>query len=122
MIGTESLSPEQEVFIQYYSQIVNSMSAKSLSPHFVAKNIISQGDQEEIFSIASSNKAAMMLLNRVSSALASGIIDNFYKLLDITELCGSIDSRNVSLAIRKKLSELKLTKEAVCTQDEKGMQ
>jgi len=122
LAGTEVLSPEYEVFVQYYSEIVHSMSAKSLSPHFVAYNIISQGDQEEILSIASSNKAAMMLLNRVSSAIASGIVDSFYKLLNITEQYGSIDSRDVSLSIRKKLSELKLTKQDVCTPDKEGTQ
>ena len=110
------------MFIQYYSQIVNSMSAKALSPHFVAKHIISPGDQEEIFSIASSKKAAMLLLCRVSSALEFGIVDNFYKLLDIIEQYGNIDSRKVSLDIRKKLSCSTLDgKKIVCTLDEKGM-
>ena len=79
------------------------MSAKALSPHFIAKNIISPGDQEEIFSIASSKKAAMLLLCRVSSALEFGIVESFYKLLDIIEQYGNIDNRKVSLDIRKKL-------------------
>ncbi|XP_065904826.1 uncharacterized protein [Dysidea avara] len=110
---TESLLPECEVFIQYYSQIVNNMSAKSLAPHFVAHKIISPDDQEEISSVASSKKAAMLLLSRVSSALEAGIVKSFYKFLDITEHCGSNNSRTVSLAITEKLLKIKGNQEEI---------
>lgn len=102
----EQLPAEYEVFIQYYSQIVSSLSAKALSPHFVTQKIISPEEQLEIFSITSSRKAASMLLSKISVALKVGSNEGFYKLLDITEQHGSIDSKNVTLAVRRKLSEL----------------
>jgi len=102
----EHLSVEYEVFTQYYSQIVSSLSAKALSPHFVAQKIISPEEQLEIFSTTSSKKAASMILSKIFVALEIGSNEDFYKLLDITEQHGSIDSKNVSLAVRRKLSEL----------------
>lgn len=100
------VSTEYEVFIQYYSQIVSTLSANTLSPHFVAQKIISPDEQLEIFSTTSAKKAAGLLLSKISVALKVGSTKGFYKLLDITEQHGSIDSKNVSLAVRKRLSEL----------------
>ena len=108
---TEVMSPECQVFIQYYSQIVNNMSAKSLCPHFVAKNIILSENQDEIVSATSSKKAAMLLLSSISCALETEIVESFYKFLDIVEQHGNVDSRDVALAIRRKLSKLKLNHE-----------
>ena len=105
------ISAEYEVFIQYYSQIVSTLSASTLSPHFVAQKIISPDEQLEIFSATSSKKAAGLLLGKISVALKVGSSEGFYKLLDITEQHGSIDSKNVSLAVRKRLSELKTSLE-----------
>jgi len=83
------------------------MSAKSLCPHFVTKNIILPEHQDEIISTPSSKKAAMLLLSSVSCALETGIVESFYKFLEIVEQHGNIDSKNVLLAIRRKLLKLK---------------
>ena len=91
------------MFICYYSQIVNNLSVETLSPHFVAQNIISQAEQMEIFGVLSPIKAAGLLLSKISSALSIGITEGFYKFLDITEKFGNIDSKAVTSAIRKKL-------------------
>ena len=96
-------SAEYEVFIQYFSQIVNSLSVQTLSAHFVAQNIISHPDQLEILSIASPRKAASLLLSRISSAVEAGVNESFYRFLDIAEQYGGIDSKNVSLAIKQSL-------------------
>jgi len=101
----DSKLPECDVFIQYYSQIVNNMSAKSLCPYFVAKNIILPEHQEEIMSTTSSKRSAMLLLRTISCALETGIVEGFYKFLEIIEQHGNVDSKNVVLAIRRKLSK-----------------
>ena len=107
LILTEDLSVECEVFIHYYSQIVNTLSAKTLSPYFVAQGIILPANQEEISNVHSPTKAAGLLLCSISSALMSGYNEGFYKFLDITEQYGSDDSKRVTKAIRQKLLELK---------------
>jgi len=99
------------VFIQYFSQIVNSLSVQTLSAHFVAQNLISQPDQLEILSITSPRKAASLLLSRISSAVEAGVNESFYKFLDIAEKYGGIDIRNISLAIKGKLLEDSCRKE-----------
>ena len=100
---TELHSTEYEVFIHYYSQIVTSLSAVALSPYFVKEKIISTADQSLIFNTPVQTTAASLLLSKISSALKAGINESFYKFLDITEQYGSIDSKNVITAIRKKL-------------------
>ena len=94
---------EYEAFICYYSQIVNCSSAKALSPHFVAQNIISQAEHMEICSVASPIKAAGLLLSKISCALNAELTEDFYKFLDITEQYGTTDSKTVTTAIRKKI-------------------
>ena len=106
-MSTEHISAEYEVFIHYFSQIVSSISAVALSPYFVQQNIISPSEQLEIFNVTSPNKASGLLLSKISSAMKAGFTKTFYKLLDITEQHGSIDSVMVTTAIRKKLLELK---------------
>ena len=109
-LPTEHLA-EYEVFIHYYSQIVNSLSVETLSPHFVSYNIITAAEQLEILGVLSPIKAAGLLLNKMSCALDAEITEDFYKFLDITEQFGSIDSRTVITAMRKKLLEMKSTKD-----------
>jgi len=101
---------------------VNNIPAKSLCPHFVAKNIILPEHQDEISSAPSSKKAAMLLLSSVSCALEAGIVESFYKFLDIIEQHGNVVSRNVLLAIRRNLSAPKLNfdKETVSTSNASG--
>ena len=47
----------------------------------------------------------------MSCALDAEITEDFYKFLDITEQFGSIDSKTVITAMRKKLLEMKSTKD-----------
>ena len=104
-------SAEYEVFICYYSQIVNNLSAETLSPYFVSHNIITSAEQMEIFNVHSPIKAAGFLLSKISCALSAEITDDFYRFLDITEQYGSIDSKTVITAMKKKLLEMKSTKD-----------
>jgi len=100
-------STEFEVFIHYYSQIVNSLSVETLSPYLISQNIIAPAEQIEILSVPSPIKAAGLLLCKISSALKAGITQDFYKFLDTAEQYGSIDGKVVITAIRMKLLELK---------------
>ena len=104
-------SAEYEVFICYYSQIVNSLSVETLSPYFVSHNIITAAEQMEILGVLSPIKAAGLLLSKMSCALDAEITEDFYKFLDITEQFGSIDSKTVITAMRKKLLEMKSNKQ-----------
>ena len=105
------VSAEYEVYICYYSQIVNSLPVETLSPYFVSDKIISPAEQLEISSVPSPIKAAGLLLIKISCALDAGITESFYKFLNITEKYGSIDSKTVTSAIRKRLLEMKSTKD-----------
>ena len=97
------------MFIHYYSQIVNSVSANvlSLSQYFVSEEIILPTNLQEISSIHSPTKAAGLLLNNISSALMSGSNEGFYKFVEVVERYGSDASKLVMSAIREKLIELK---------------
>ena len=79
------------------------ISARTLSPHFVSENIISSEDELEICDFTSHIKAAGLLLCKICYALRTGITDMLYKFLDIIEQHGSINSKAVVTAIRKKL-------------------
>ena len=57
----------------------------------------------EICGVRSPIKAAGLLLSKISCALNAELTEDFYKFLDITEQYGSIDSKTVTTAIRKKL-------------------
>lgn len=100
-------SPEFEVFIEYYSQIISSLSFETISPYFVSQHIITQAEQLEILSFSSPIKAASLLLCNIASALNAGITESFYKFLDISEQHGHIGSKAVTTDIRKRLLELK---------------
>ena len=111
MFFTDHHSAEYEVYICYYSQIVNTLPVTTLSPHFVSHNIILPAEQLEISSVPSPIKAAGLLLSKISCALDAGITEGFYNFLEINEQYGSIDSKTVNTAMRKRLLEMKSTKD-----------
>ena len=77
----------------------------------MSHKIISPAEKSEISSVPSPIKAAGLLLSKISCALEAGINETFYKFLDITEKYGSIDSKTLTTAIRKRLMEIKSTKD-----------
>ena len=90
---------------------MNSLSVETLSPYFVSQNIITSAEQLEIYGVLSPIKAAGLLLSKISHALDVEITEGFYKFLDIAEQYGSIDSKTVITAMKKKLLEMKSTKD-----------
>ena len=109
VVSTEYVSVEHEVFINYYSQIVCCMSAKSLCRYFVAENIILQDENDEICAVPSDIKAAGLLLSKIYAALKAEVNIIFYKFLDIIEQHDKSESISIITAIRKELSDLKST-------------
>ena len=82
---------------------MNNLSVETLSQYFVSHRIILPAEQIEIFNAHSPIKAAGLLLSKISSALNVGVTESFYKFLAITEQYGTIDSKTVTTAMRKKL-------------------
>ena len=103
IVTTEMLPAEQEIFIQYFSQLVTSLPVKSISQHFVQDEIISLQEQQEIFKAASAYKAAGLLLTNIFSAVKIGVPEVFYIFLNIAEKYGTIDCINVIKAMKKRL-------------------
>ena len=103
IVTAELLPAEQEVFVHYFSQLVTSMPAKSMSEYFVQHEIISPQEQQQIFSVASAYKAAGLLLTNIFSAVKIGITAVFYMFLNIVERHGSFDCTSVIKAMRKRL-------------------
>lgn len=89
---------------------MNSLSVETLSPYFVSHNIITVAERMEILGVLSPIKAAGLLLHKISCALDAEITEDFYKFLNFTEQYGSIDSKTVITAMRKKLLEMKSPK------------
>ncbi|XP_065908416.1 uncharacterized protein [Dysidea avara] len=99
---------EYSVLIDYYSKLVDSLSAKQLTHHFVSHKIISPKDEEEILRPSTSTiRGNALILGKVVNPLKAGFkncSDGFYQFLNILEDYGSVDNKSLSLAIRNQLS------------------
>ncbi|XP_065907268.1 uncharacterized protein [Dysidea avara] len=103
----ECPSLEYTVLIDYYSKLVDSLSAKKLTHHFVSRKIISPKDEEEILRPSTSTiRGNTLILSKVVNPLKAGFkncSDGFYEFLNILEDYGSVDNKSLSLAIRNQL-------------------
>ena len=108
---TDGHSPEYLMMVRHYSKLVDTLTAKNLSHHFVSRKVISTKDQEEILNPTTSSVwAATVLLRRVINPLKAGYencTDNFYVFLDIAEEHGSDSIGLLVATIRKEVSEIK---------------
>jgi len=104
--GPQSL--EYTVLINNYSKLVDSLSVKKLTHHFVSHKIISTKDEEEILRPSTSTiRANTLILNKVVNPLKAGFkncSDGFYKFLNIIEEYDSFDNKSLILSIRNQLS------------------
>jgi len=95
------------VLIDNYSKLVDSLSAKKLTHHFVSHKIISLKDEEEILGPTTSTiRANTLVLNKIANPLKAAFkncTDCFYKFLDIIEDHGSFDNKSLILSIRHQL-------------------
>jgi len=107
-------SPEYRVFIDYFSTLVDTLPATDLCHYFVSAKVITLADHQEVVRASSPQRAAKLLLDKVSRQLQDGDRTVFTKMLLIMKHHGIATAKSVSDEITAKLSEMK------CTDDGKG--
>lgn len=108
---SEYQTPEYTVLTDFYSKLIDSLSVKKLTHHFVAHKIMSPRDEEEILKTSTSTiRASTLVLSKVVNPLKAGFkncTNGFYQFLTIIEDHGSADNKSLSLAIRNQLAIIK---------------
>ena len=103
-------SKEYKLFTQYYSKLMSTLPASDLSHYFVSDKIISLVDYGVIIRCTTPQKAAELLLERISSLLKNGNNAVFSKMLLIMDRYGASAAKTISLEIRSTLSTMKCEK------------
>ena len=91
----------------YYSKLVDILPASNLSHFLVSDNTLSPLDNEEIIRSLKPQKAAELLLHKVSLQLQKGKHKVFNNLLVIMNHRGTAATRAVSLEMRDTLQKIK---------------
>ena len=99
---------EYKLFTDYYCKLVDTLPASDLSHYFVSARVISLADHEEIVRSSTPQKAARLLLDRVSQQLQNGNSSVFNKMLLIMEHHGIATAKIVAKEVRDNLLEMKL--------------
>ena len=86
-------SKEYKLFTQYYSKLMSTLPASDLSHYFVSDKIISLVDYGVIIRSTTPQKAAELLLERISSLLKNGNNAVFSKMLLIMDRYGKTMDR-----------------------------
>ena len=107
MYHTDHQSVEYKIFTNYYSKLVDTLSASDLSHYFVSDKIISLTDHEEIIRSLLPWGAAKLLLDRVSFQLQKGNSRVLNNMLLIMNHHGVAAVKALSTEIRSKLSAVK---------------
>lgn len=105
-VSFAGLIKENEVFIRFYSKLIDVLSINSISHYLVSAKIISTEDIEEIDSLKTSKSKNMYVLRIVDKSLKAGITLSFCKLLDIMENYGGDDVTELARTIKKELIEV----------------
>ena len=100
-------SMEHKLFTDYYGKLVDILPASDLSHYFVSDKIISLEDYEKIMRSSLPQKAAKLLLNRVSLQLQNGNSTIFNKMLLIMDHHGVTTAKELAQDIRSALSAAK---------------
>ena len=100
-------SSEHKVLTIYYSKLVDILPASNLSHFLVSDNTLSPLDNEEIIRSLKPQKAAELLLRKVSLQLQKGKHKVFNNLLVIMNHRGTAATREVSLEMRDTLQKIK---------------
>ena len=100
--------PEYKVFTDYYSKLVDTIPACSLSHYFVSENVISLTDHEEITKPTTpSHRAAQLLLNKVLYMLKEHkSVDCFNRMISIMEHHGDGATHALSQEIQSRLLKI----------------
>jgi len=105
--STGSQSVQQKLFAEYYNKLVDILPANDLSHYFVSERVISLTDHENIMRSSRPQKAARLLLERVSHQLHNGNGAVLNKMLSIMEHHGIATAKIIAAEITDKLLEVK---------------
>ena len=80
-------SREMEVFLKYYSRLINILSStvNNIKHELVSLRIIDQGDIEEINGTLRSKDKVAVILKKIQNHLEEGNAESFYALLNEME-------------------------------------
>ena len=102
LTGQPSL--EYDVFIKYYSKLVDTLCNTELYQYFVSEYIITLSDLEEITSASTPSDKIRILLIKISSPLKAGLKTSFYKMLEIMRCYGNEATKALSMMISRCVS------------------
>jgi len=87
--------------------LVDTLKFTNLYRYFVAENIITLDEEEEISCESNSIKKIEIFLKKVSSSLKTGFTVSFYKMLDIMRIHGNLATKELARNIKKSIDDLK---------------
>ncbi|XP_065883364.1 uncharacterized protein [Dysidea avara] len=100
-------SPEYKVFIDYFSTLVDTLPATDLCHYFVSDRVITLADHQEVVRSSTPQRAATILLDRVSCQIQDDDSTVFTKMLLIMKHHGIATAKSVSEEITAKLLGVK---------------
>ena len=115
MFHLDQQSVEYKLFIDYYDELLNTLSINNLSHYFVSHKIISLEDYEKIIRSSLPHETAKILLDSMLSHLLSGNGAMFSKMLSVMNQHGVGAVKEISQEI---ISELQTKK---CADDMAGI-
>ena len=111
-------SIQYKLFIEYYDKLVDILPATDLAHYFVSDKIITLEDYDEIIRSPIPQKAAKILLDKVSLQLQSGNSIIFNKMLLIMDHHGVFTAKELSQEIRNKLFAVKCADDVASAQSD----
>ena len=92
------------VFIQNYNSLTKMLFNTNLTPHLIQEEVIVPRDHEELDAIPTSSGKAEFVLQKVSSALETGVTRSFQKVLEIMRLHGNSAAQQLSTTIEYEIA------------------
>ena len=94
-----------KVFIRNYDKLINifNTSVVNLSKHFVAKNVITIEDEEEIRNAG--RDKSRLFLRKIEAPVRGGFTAGFHIMLDIMLQHGSVTDQQLAEQIRSEIDE-----------------
>jgi len=94
-----------KVFLRNYDKLTNVLNTSivNLSKYFVANNLITTEDQEEIYN-ADRDKARIFLF-KIESPMRDGFTAGLYKMLDVMLQYGSVSDKQLAEQIKNEIDE-----------------
>ena len=104
-----------KVIVNNYDKLINVLntSIMNLSKYFVANNLITLEDEDEIFN-ATRDKARVFLL-KIEAPVRDGFTDGFHLMLDIMLQHGSITDIQLAKQIKNEIDEEYKIGKCLCT-------